>query len=72
MSPSLEMASMALFEPVDDMIILMPVYVPWIIAVRFVIMMPFIIVSFVVVIVVLANAMIVVSIVPVDSMMIPA
>ncbi len=53
---------MAPFESVDVVLSFMPVYVPWMIAVRFV-MMPFIMVSFVIVIVMFTNMIRVVSIV---------
>ena len=69
---SLVLASVRLIEPVDGMVGFIFEFVPWMIAVQFVIMMPFIVVSFVVVIVALSNIIWVVSIVSIDSIMIPA
>ncbi len=61
---------MAPFESVDVVLSFMPVYVPMVIAVRFV-MMPFIMVSFVIVIMMFTNMIRVVSIVSIGAIVIP-
>jgi hypothetical protein len=63
-SPSVETAFVAISVSIG-MNSFMPVYVPWMIAMQFVVMMTFIIVSFTVVIMMLTNVWI-------DSIMIPA